>query len=147
SQFTPSLSVPEIRARAEQTLNELLRQPERFAAAARDISNCPSGQHEGNLGQIGPGDTVTEIDRALGRPGPTGVGREVGRSRYGFHIVAVDRRIPGTGLPFEAVRGRIAEHLRAAVEEKALRQYVSVLAGRAEIRGVDLAAVDSPLVQ
>jgi len=146
-QVTPSVSVPEIRARAEQTLNELLRQPERFGAVAREISNCPSGQHEGNLGQIGCGDTVPEFERALFRLGPTGILREVVRTRYGFHIVAVDRRIPGTRLPFEAVRGRIAEHLRAAVEEKALRQYVSVLAGRAEISGVDLAAADSPLVQ
>jgi peptidyl-prolyl cis-trans isomerase C len=33
------------------------------------------------------------------------------------------------------------------VEEKALRQYVSLLAGRAEIEGVNLAASASPLVQ
>jgi len=45
------------------------------------------------------------------------------------------------------VRERIAERLAAAVEEKALRQYVSVLAGQAEVEGVDLAASASPLVQ
>jgi peptidyl-prolyl cis-trans isomerase C len=45
------------------------------------------------------------------------------------------------------VRERIAERLRSAVEEKALRQYVSVLAGQADLAGVDLAATAIPLVQ
>jgi peptidyl-prolyl cis-trans isomerase C len=146
-QVTPSVRVPEIRARAEQTLNELLRQPERFAAIAAEMSNCPSGQQGGNLGQIGRGDTAPEFERALFRPGPPGLLREVVKTRFGFHIVAIDRRIPGARLPFEIVRERIAERLRAAVEEKALRQYVSVLAGRADIQGADLNATETPLVQ
>jgi peptidyl-prolyl cis-trans isomerase C len=146
-QVTPSVRVPEIRARAEQTLNELMREPERFEAIAKEVSNCPSGQHGGNLGQIGRGDTVPEFERALFRLGPTGLLREVVKTRYGFHIVAVDQRIWGTGLPFDFVRERIAERLRATVEEKALRQYVSVLAGQADIQGADLKATGTPLVQ
>ena len=46
-----------------------------------------------------------------------------------------------------AVRDRIAEQLKTGVEEWALRQHVSVLAGQAEIIGVDLNAADTPLVQ
>jgi peptidyl-prolyl cis-trans isomerase C len=64
-----------------------------------------------------------------------------------FHIVAVDERIPGKGLPFEMAREAVAERLRAAVEEKALRQYVSLLAGQADITGVDLASAPTPMVQ
>jgi peptidyl-prolyl cis-trans isomerase C len=45
------------------------------------------------------------------------------------------------------VQEHVATHLRATVEERALRQYVSVLAGQADIEGVDLAASISPLVQ
>ncbi|MGO9684398.1 MAG: peptidylprolyl isomerase [Beijerinckiaceae bacterium] len=146
-QVTPSVPVPEIRARAEQTLNELLRQPDRFDAVARELSNCPSGRHGGNLGQIGRGDTVPEFERVLFRLGPTGILREVVKTRYGFHIVAIDQRIPGETLPFEAVYERIAERLKAAVEERALRQYISILAGQAEIMGVDLQGAKTPLVQ
>ena len=61
--------------------------------------------------------------------------------------MAVDQRIFGNTLPFEAVRDSISERLRAAVEERALRQYVSILAGQAEIMGVDLQGVNTPLVQ
>jgi peptidyl-prolyl cis-trans isomerase C len=146
-QVTPSVRIPEIRARAEQALNELLREPERFAAMAAEMSNCPSGQHGGNLGQIGRGDTVPEFEKALFRLGPTGLLRELVKTRHGFHIVAVDQRIPGKRLPFDVVKDEIAERLRAMVEEKALRQYISVLAGKAEVRGADLNGTEIPLVQ
>lgn len=146
-QVTASVRIPEIRARAEQTLNELLREPERFAAVATEMSNCPSGQHGGNLGQIGRGDTVPEFEKAIFRLGPTGLLRELVKTRHGFHIVAIDQRIPGKRLPFDVVRTEIAERLRAMVEEKAVRQYISVLAGKADIQGADLDGTEVPLVQ
>lgn len=146
-QVTPRVNIPEIRARAEDALNTLLREPERFGAMARELSNCPSGQQDGNLGQVGRGDTVPEFEKALFKFGVSGILRELVKTRYGFHIVAVDQRIPGRRLPFEIVYDQIATRLRTQVEESALRQYVSVLAGRAEIEGADLAASAWPLVQ
>ncbi len=146
-QVTPAVNIPEIRARAEQTLNGLLREPERFATVAAEMSNCPSGQHGGNLGQIGRGDTVPEFEQAIFRMGATGLLRELIKTRHGFHIVAIDQRIPGQRLPFDMVRDDIAERLRAMVEEKALRQYISVLAGQADIQGADLNGTEIPLVQ
>jgi peptidyl-prolyl cis-trans isomerase C len=146
-QVTPSVPVPQLRAKAEQTLNELLREPDRFEAMARELSNCPSGQQGGNLGQIGRGDMVPEFEQAVFKPGRPGVLRELIKTRYGFHIVAVDRRIPGRPLPFEAVQEQIAERLKAMVEQRALRQYVSILAGQATIVGVDLHGAQTPLVQ
>jgi peptidyl-prolyl cis-trans isomerase C len=146
-QVTPSTSVPEIRGRAERTLSELLAEPDKFAAAARELSNCPSGQQGGNLGQIARGDTVPEFEQAIFRLGANGILRHLVKTRHGFHIVAVDQSIPGERLSFEAVRERISEQLKAGVEERALRQYVSILAGQAEIVGVELAGADTPLVQ
>jgi peptidyl-prolyl cis-trans isomerase C len=146
-QVTPSTSVPEIRGRAERTLSELLAEPDKFAAVARELSNCPSGQQGGSLGQIARGDTVPEFEQAIFRLGANGILRHLVKTRHGFHIVAVDRSIPGERLSFEAVRERISERLKAGVEERALRQYVSILAGQAEIVGVELAGADTPLVQ
>jgi len=146
-QVTPSVRIPEIRARAEETLNALLREPERFAAVAAEMSNCPSGQQGGNLGQIGRGDAAPEFEKAIFRLGPTGLMRELVKTRHGFHIVAIDQRIPGKRLPFDLAREEIAERLRAMVEEKALRQYVSVLAGKADVQGADLNGTQIPLVQ
>ncbi|MGB3538520.1 MAG: peptidylprolyl isomerase [Mesorhizobium sp.] len=146
-QVTPQVNVAQVRARAEQTLNELLADPERFAALATEFSNCPSGEHGGNLGQIGRGDMVPEFENAVFRFGPTGVLRDLIKTRYGFHVVSVDRRIPGNRLSFEVARDQIAARLSASVEERALRQYISLLAGQAEIEGVELETASSPLVQ
>jgi peptidyl-prolyl cis-trans isomerase C len=41
----------------------------------------------------------------------------------------------------------LAERLEVSVEERALRQFVSILATQAEIMGVDLQGADTPLVQ
>lgn len=146
-QVTPQVNVPQMRARAEETLNELLRQPDRFDALARELSNCPSGQHGGNLGQIGRGEMVAEFEKALFKLGASGILRELVKTRYGFHIVAVDQSIPGRTLPFETVHEQIADRLRSSVEEKAVRQYVSVLAGRATISGAELEGAVTPLMQ
>jgi peptidyl-prolyl cis-trans isomerase C len=146
-QVTSSVSVLEIRARAESALSELLAEPDRFGAMARELSNCPSGQHGGNLGQVSRGDTVPEFERVLFRLGASGILPELVRTRHGLHIVAVDWSIPGKTLPFEAVREQIEIRLKAGVEERALRQYVSILAGQAEIVGVELTATQTPLVQ
>lgn len=146
-QVAPGVNVVALRTRAEQALNDLLREPEGFAAMAHELSNCPSGKHGGNLGQIGRGDTVPEFERALFRLGPTGILREIVRTRYGLHLVAVDKRIPGNILPFEAVKERISKGLMQSVETRGLRQYISLLAGQAEIVGIDLGGASTPLVQ
>jgi peptidyl-prolyl cis-trans isomerase C len=78
---------------------------------------------------------------------PGGVHGELVETRYGFHIVRLDRRIDGRELPFDLVRERIAEYLDEAVHCRALQQYVSILAGRAAVTGVDLGAARGPLVQ
>ena len=146
-QVTAAVNVPQIRARAEETLNILLKQPEQFGDLARELSNCPSGENGGILGQLGRGDTVPEFEKVLFSPGRTGVSRDLVKTRFGFHIIAIDHYIPGEKLPFELVRDRVAQRLRASVEERALRQYISLLAGGAVIEGVDLDAASTPLVQ
>lgn len=145
--ITPGTPVMALRERAEQVLAELKATPNEFAERARELSNCPSGQHGGNLGQFGRGEMVPEFDRAIFGTPATGVLPTLVATRYGFHIVAVERRIPGKQLPFDAAADRVAEYLAARVEARALKQYVEVLAGRATIVGADLEGAPTPLVQ
>jgi peptidyl-prolyl cis-trans isomerase C len=132
---------------AETLLAELQQRPEAFAEMADRHSDCPSARQGGNLGQVGPGQTVAEFEQALRRMTPGSVHGEPVESRYGFHIVRLERRIDGQELPFELVRGRIADYLDEAVHRRALQQYICVLAGRADVSGVDLGAARGPLVQ
>jgi peptidyl-prolyl cis-trans isomerase C len=132
---------------AKHLIDELCAEPSRFDQLARDFSACPSGQSGGNLGQIGPGQTVPEFERAL-LSAPVGeVAPQPVETRYGLHIIRVDRHIAGRELPFELVHERIRSWLDEKVQRTALAQYLSILAGRAEITGITLAAAGSPLVQ
>jgi peptidyl-prolyl cis-trans isomerase C len=144
---TPGTPVAALRAQAERTLAEVAAEPSRFAERARELSNCPSAAQGGNLGQFGPGAMVPEFDRAVFGTRAAGVLPALATTRYGFHVVRVERRIPGRVLDFDVVRQRIADYLKTRAEERALRQYVAVLAGRAQVTGVELAAAPTPLVQ
>lgn len=146
-QITPGAPLAAIRSLAEQTLRELQAQPELFGQRARELSNCPSGAQDGQLGQLQRGATVAEFEAVIFRNNALGVLPELVHTRFGFHIVALDQRIPGQQLPFAAVAEQIATELRTACEERALSQYVRMLAGQAELQGVDLDAANSPLLQ
>jgi peptidyl-prolyl cis-trans isomerase C len=135
------------REQAKQIIDELKRDPSRFAALAEALSACPSSKVGGSLGQIGPGQTVPEFERALSAIASGEVAADPVETRYGIHVVVVDRRIEGRELPFEQVRERIAEWLTEKVRRTAIAQYLSILAGRAAIEGVEIAASPSPLVQ
>lgn len=131
---------------ALRLIGELRQHPERFAEAAASHSVCPSSKQGGNLGQLGPGQTVEEFERALRRMIVGRVHDEPIPTRYGVHVVRLDRYIAGRELPFDAVRERIADYLDESVRRRALQQYVRLLAGRAVLTGVDLAG-SGPLVQ
>lgn len=146
-QVTPGSPVGAIAAVAGAMLQELRQRPELFAERAREKSNCPSGAKGGELGRIVRGMTVPEFERAVFTGTALGVLPELVRSRHGFHIVAVDEREPGTLASFEEVAERVARELANASEQRALDQYVKVLAGQARIEGVELQAAASPLVQ
>lgn len=132
---------------AQETLVLLADAPERFAGLARERSACPSSESGGLLGQLCRGDLVGEIETFI-------MSMEVGRicpvpvaSRYGFHVLRLDRRVEGADLPFEVAQPAVARHLMGRSWQRAVSQYLRILAGRARIEGLDLQAADSPLVQ
>jgi len=136
--LTPRVPPGALRARAAEVHAVARREPERFAELAREHSNCPSAAQGGALGQLGRGDSVPEFERALFDGGATGVLPELIDTRYGFHVVLIARRIAGETVPFEAVRERIGAMLQARSTERALAQYVQILAGEGGLEGIDL---------
>lgn len=137
----------EVRGKAENLAAHLAEHPEEFAAAAEEFSDCPSGRQGGNLGQLTTGSAVTEFERALETMTARDSAPKLVESRFGFHLVVVDRKIDGEQLPFESVEDRIAAWLDATAWSKAVAQYISILAGKADIKGIDMEASHSPLVQ
>lgn len=134
------------RATAEELIARLQQAPDAFAQLARDYSRCPSAKDGGWLGQVSRGETVPEFEDAVQRL-PVGLAELPLKTRYGFHVVEVLQRVEGTLLPFDAVHERIKAYLEERSWRRALSQYVRLLAANADIKGIDMEALDSPLIQ
>lgn len=149
---TQGVDVVALRNRAETTLLDVRCHDgsgaeERFANAASTLSNCPSGAQGGHLGWLVAADCAPEFAKELFGHTEVGVLPRLVHSRFGLHVVEVLAREPGLEQPFEAVRGAVAMSLRQKTYVTALRQYLQLLAGEAVIKGVELEASDSPLIQ
>lgn len=151
---TPGVDVQQLRQRAEACLLDVRNAtPEeqaagdRFAAAARSTSNCPSGAQGGDLGWLTAQDCAPEFARALFGQPEVGVLPRLVHSRFGLHVVEVLERQGGTVPPYEAVRTAVLAMLRQQSFATALSQYLQLLAGQARMHGVDLEGADTPLVQ
>jgi peptidyl-prolyl cis-trans isomerase C len=125
---TDGMDVAALRRRAEQALLDLRAEPGRFAAQARELSNCPSGAGGGDLGWLRREDCADELARELFGRTEVGVLPRLVASRFGLHVVEVLAREPGTVPPYDAVRGAVALALRRQAQATALRQYVQRLA-------------------
>lgn len=149
---TQGVDVVALRNRAETTLLDVRchdgsAAEDRFAKAASTLSNCPSGAQGGKLGWLVTADCAPEFAKELFGHTEVGVLPRLVHSRFGLHVVEVLAREPGVEQPFEAVRGAVAMSLRQKTYVTALRQYLQLLAGQADIAGVDLEASDTALVQ
>jgi peptidyl-prolyl cis-trans isomerase C len=131
------------RADAEAVLAALQERPESFATLARVYSRCPSAAQGGNLGQLMRGQTTPEFERALTALAPGEMCDEPVATRYGFHVIRLDRKHDGKTLPYEAVAGRIADYLRDSVRRRADAQYIARLASAARIEGIELTDADA----
>jgi peptidyl-prolyl cis-trans isomerase C len=129
---------------ARKLLGELAADPRRFPELAGRYSACPSRERGGHMGPVRHGETVPEFERAL-------VGLDVGQiaprpvaTRYGYHLVLLEAREPGRALEFDEARLLIEDYLRESLFRRALTEYIQTLAARSELRGIDLAAAETP---
>jgi peptidyl-prolyl cis-trans isomerase C len=148
---TPGVDVAALRKQAEPIFLDVRCHDgsgaDAFAGAARKWSNCPSGERGGDLGWLEAADCAPEFARELFGRAEIGVLPRLVHSRFGLHVVEVLAREPGAARSFDAVRGAVATALRQQAFVTALRQYLSVLAGEADVEGVELEAADTPLVR
>lgn len=123
-------------ARARSVIRDVENDPAKFAAAARELSACASKLQDGSLGQIRRGDLVPAVQEAIETLGDGETGAHPVRSRFGWHVLRLHRRIAGQTLPFEAAREKIADMLEARSWSLEAARYVADLARRGRVEGV-----------
>ncbi|HYD76963.1 peptidylprolyl isomerase [Ramlibacter sp.] len=126
------------RHQAATIAREVGDDPAAFAEAAQAFSSCPSKMQGGSLGQLQPGELVPAVQSAIEALPEGMTGREPVRSRFGWHVLRLDRRIPGRQLPFELVESRIADMLEARAWTLAAARFTASLAEAATLEGVAL---------
>jgi len=126
--------------KALAALATLKSSPRDFAHLAKELSDCPSRDMGGQLGQLVSGDTVPEFESVMDvlQAGETSV--EPVPTRYGIHILRLDAIAVGDVLPLERVQDQISEMLEKAGWATAANEYVNSLVASAEIIGIDMAA-------
>ncbi|MDP4078257.1 peptidylprolyl isomerase [Acidovorax sp. A1169] len=151
---TPGVPVNALAQRAEAALLELSRQGvsiDRFAQLANELSNCPSSAQGGDLGWITPQDCAPELAKALFLQNDAiqalGLHPRLVHSRFGLHIVEVLEREAGRLPEFAELQAQIGARLALQSQATALRQYMQLLVGQADVEGVELEGADTPLVQ
>lgn len=107
-----------------------------FAELARSHSACPSGATGGSLGQLRRGDLVREVEEALLALTPGQVTPSPVRSRFGWHLLRLDRHIAGRDLPFEIAAEAISLRLESRAWTAAATRYVVALAEATRGQGV-----------
>lgn len=132
---------------AGDLITQLIADPSGFTGLAKSLSQCPSGQVGGSLGQVQRGDLVDEVEEVLLNMPQGAIYPEPVQSRFGWHILRLDRRVARQRLPFDAVHDRIRMHLesRAWVAESA--RYVERLVAKAREGGIALRLDDTGRVE
>ncbi len=132
------------KSQAESVLEQLQEDPNQFVPFVKEYSDCPSKETDGNLGQLSKGQTTPEFERQLFML-EVGVGSRPIESRYGYHLVRVDRKIAGEPLEFDQVREKIQNYLSEQGNRRVVRQYIHGLMEKATIKGIDMEEVNPAL--
>jgi len=123
---------------AHTVLEDIKKDPSRFSEVAKELSDCPSAEHGGNLGQLTSGQTTPEFEAALQKLEVGQLSPEPVESRYGHHIIYLERKIDGALVPFESVHDRIVAFLSERSKRFASAQYIARLVEKSNVRGIEM---------
>jgi len=133
------------KAKSEAIIAQLKEDIGLFAALAEQHSICPSNKMGGSLGQIGKGQTVPEFEKQLVRL-PEGLAETAIESRYGFHIVRINRKVEGKQLEYKMVAEKIKHYLTQKASHLSIQTYIHSLVEKADIEGIHIGFSDENIV-
>lgn len=108
-------------------------------------SRCPSREDDGLLGELSAGQTVPEFERQVFAL-DEGLAPQPIETRYGYHIVWVERKVEGKIVPFELAKARIFDYLSARRERQATADYLYRLTQAASIEGIHMQLSEENIV-
>ena len=95
-----------------------------FAEKAAELSDCPSKQNGGDLGQFPIGSMVAEFEEALLKLGEGEISDPV-ETIFGYHIIKAGATQEEKTTPFEEIKDRIVAYLDNVKQEEATSNVVN----------------------
>ncbi|MCX5870528.1 MAG: SurA N-terminal domain-containing protein [Deltaproteobacteria bacterium] len=126
---------PEKQAEQRKKAEEILikaRAGEDFSKLAATYSEDPSKAKGGDLGTFAKGKMIKEFDDAVFSMQPNDIS-DIIQTRFGYHIIKLDKIMPATTQPIEEVRAAIiaklqSEQARPATFQMANEAYEGIIA-------------------
>jgi len=95
---------------AKRIREEIKTEKITFEDAAQKYSSCPSKEQKGDLGYFQSDQVVPEFSQAAGALKKGEISAPV-KTQYGWHIIRLEDKKPGSLQPFEEVKGQIETNL------------------------------------
>lgn len=125
------------RSKAQQLIDTLNTEPSAFAALAATHSACASAQAGGQLGQMTRGDLVEEVETFIMALEPGQICPVPVMSRFGAHVLRLDRREAARDMPFATARPMVEKDLQAVRWQRGVSAFIHQLAEQATLEGVE----------
>jgi peptidyl-prolyl cis-trans isomerase C len=113
-------------------IQEKQKKGEDFAELAKAHSECPSSAKGGDLGYFGRGQMVPPFEEAAFGMKPGEVS-DIVTTQFGYHLIKVTDKKPGTTVPFDVVKDRIGQFLKQEKVQKEVKELVDKLRGEAKV--------------
>ena len=104
-----------------------------FDEAAMKYSSCPSKERGGDLGSFTRGKMVPEFEKAAFSL-PVGVLSDPVKTNFGYHIIIVDEKTPGTTRPYAEVKDMITNGLLRERQTYLYSKFINDLNGKYDVQ-------------
>ncbi|MCL5935489.1 MAG: peptidylprolyl isomerase [Firmicutes bacterium] len=122
----------EARAEAEKLIKEL-RSGKDFAALAKEKSDDPGTKANGGLYVFARGEAVPEFEQAAFALKPGQITEKPVKTKYGYHIIKLEKIIPAKTSTFDEVKGELVAQLTTQAKEEKFGQYLADVKKNAKI--------------
>jgi peptidyl-prolyl cis-trans isomerase C len=118
--------------RAINEAAERIKKGEAFKDVAKDVSQDGSASDGGNLGYFGRGAMVPEFEEVAYSLAEGRVS-DVVETRFGYHLIKVDDKRPGSTISFDDIKAGIEQRLKNTKADARGREYIAGLKAEVEI--------------
>jgi len=116
-----------------ETVQKKVRQGEDFGTLAKENSEGPAAQREGDLGYFSRGQMVKPFEDAAFALKVGGISGIV-ETQFGYHLIKVTDKKPARTLPYTEVQPMLEQHLKNEKAKTEVQSYIENLKKSAKIK-------------